>query len=60
MYQQLLEDHRTLQTSYDDAISEREEASSRLRDLQRSMDDHRNEKADVLMRTEIDRLRIEL
>lgn len=60
VYQQLLEDHRTLQTSYDDVVSEKEDTMARLRELRRSVDDQRNEKADVLMRAEIDRLRMEL
>lgn len=60
VYQQLLEEHRALQTSHDDVVSEKEDAQTRLRDLRRNMDDHRNEKADVLMRGEIDRLRAEL
>ncbi|KAF8589935.1 HOOK-domain-containing protein [Ramaria rubella] len=60
VYQQLLDDHRALQTSYDDAVSEKEDAMSRLRDFRRNMDDHRHDKADVLMRAEIDRLRVEL
>lgn len=60
VYQQLLEDHRTLQTSYDDVVSEKEDVLARLSDLRRSVDDQRNEKADVLMRGEIDRLRVEL
>jgi protein HOOK3 len=60
VYQQLLEDHRTLQTSFDDVASEKEDALARLRDLRRNMDNQRNEKADVFMRAEIDRLRVEL
>lgn len=60
VYQQLLEDHRTLQTSYDDIVSEKDDTLSRLRDLQRNVDDQRSQKADVFMRTEIDRLRVEL
>lgn len=60
MYQQLLEDHRALQTLHDDAVSEKDDALARLRDMRRNMNDHRNEKADVLMRGEIDRLRAEL
>ncbi|KIJ29889.1 hypothetical protein M422DRAFT_36799 [Sphaerobolus stellatus SS14] len=60
VYQQLLEEHRTLQTSHDDVLSEKDDAISRLKDLQHSVDRQRNEKADVLMRGEIDRLRLEL
>jgi protein HOOK3 len=60
VYQQLLDDHRTLQTSYDDAISEKEDVVARLRDAQRTKDGHRNDKSDVFMKAEIDRLRAEL
>ena len=60
VYQQLLEEHSALQTSYDDVVSEKDDAISRMKDLQHNMDRHRNEKADVLLRAEIDRLRQEL
>ncbi|KAF8510223.1 HOOK-domain-containing protein [Hysterangium stoloniferum] len=60
VYQQLLDDHRILQTSYDDAVSEKEDVVARLRDAQRTKDGHRNDKSDLLMRAEIDRLRTEL
>lgn len=56
----MLEEHRTLQTSYDDAVSEKEDAVAKLRDAKREVDGRRNEKADVMMRAEIDRLRAEL
>ncbi|TFK72592.1 HOOK-domain-containing protein [Pluteus cervinus] len=60
VYQTLLEEHRTLQTNYDDVLSEKEENVGKLRELQREVDSRRNEKTDVLMRAEIDRLRTEL
>ncbi|KAL5511421.1 hypothetical protein ACEPAH_4637 [Sanghuangporus vaninii] len=60
VYRTLLEEHRTLQTNFDDAIAEKEEAISRLRELNRERDDRRSEKADSIMRAEIDRLRTEL
>lgn len=60
VYQSLLEEHRSLQTNYDDALAEKEDAISRLGDLRREVDDRRHEKADVLMRAEIDRLRSDL
>lgn len=60
VYKNLLEDHRTLQTNYDDALAEREDALVRLRELRRETDDKRSDKADGLMRAEIDRLRSEL
>ena len=60
MYQSLVNEHRTLQTSYDDAISEKDDALARAREIQREIDSRRNDKADVMMRAEIDRLRTEL
>ncbi|KXN90466.1 hypothetical protein AN958_04138 [Leucoagaricus sp. SymC.cos] len=60
VYQALLEEHRTLQTSYDDAVSEKEDALAQLRQARRGAENKRNEKADVMMRAEIDRLRTEL
>ncbi|PPQ78150.1 hypothetical protein CVT25_015483 [Psilocybe cyanescens] len=60
VYQALLEEHRTLQTSHDDVLREKEESQAQLRQLRREADTRRNEKADVMMRTEMDRLRTEL
>ena len=60
VYRTLLEEHRTLQTQLDDTIAEKEEALSRLSDVRRDSEDRRNEKADGMMRAEIDRLRSEL
>lgn len=60
VYRTLLEEHRTLQTQLDDTIAEKEEALSRLSDVRRDSEDRRSEKADVMMRAEIDRLRTEL
>ncbi|XP_006458316.1 hypothetical protein AGABI2DRAFT_176716 [Agaricus bisporus var. bisporus H97] len=60
VYQALLEEHRTLQTSYDDALSEKEDALAQLRQSKRDAETRRNEKADVMMRTEMDRLRTDL
>ncbi|GJJ12471.1 hypothetical protein Clacol_006713 [Clathrus columnatus] len=60
VYEQLWEDHRALQSSYDDIVSEKDEISTRLRESLKSPVDYRNDKADTLMRAEIDRLRLEL
>ncbi|KAG8678593.1 hypothetical protein FRC08_017650, partial [Ceratobasidium sp. 394] len=60
VYQQLLEEHRKLQTNFDDTTAEREEINSRLRDLRRQLDDRRHDKSDGIMRAEIDRLRADL
>lgn len=60
VYQALLEEHRQLQTSFDDVTSEKEDALARLREMRREVDNRRNDKADVMMRAEIDRLRTEL
>ncbi|KAI5124070.1 hypothetical protein M0805_003897 [Coniferiporia weirii] len=60
VYRALLEEHRTLQTNFDDAAAEKEDALTRLRDLRREWDDRRSEKTDGIMRAEIDRLRADL
>lgn len=60
VYQALLEEHRTLQTNFDDVISEKDDALSRLREVRREVDSKRNDKSDVMMRAEIDRLRTDL
>ena len=46
--------------SQDDATAEKQDALAQLRTLRLEMDDRRNEKADVLLRAEIDRLRSDL
>ncbi|CAA7267986.1 unnamed protein product [Cyclocybe aegerita] len=60
VYTALLEEHRSLQTAHDDLQSEKEEAQAQLRQLRRDLDGRRNEKADVMIRAEMDRLRTEL
>ncbi|KAI0048241.1 HOOK-domain-containing protein [Auriscalpium vulgare] len=60
VYQALLEEHRTLQTNFDDTVSEKDEALARAREIQREADGRRNDKADVMMRAEIERLRLDL
>lgn len=60
VYQALLEEHRMLQTSFDDAMSENKDAQARLREVQHDIESRRNDKVDVFMRAEIDRLRAEL
>ncbi|KAI5983865.1 HOOK-domain-containing protein [Pisolithus albus] len=60
IYAALLEEHRTLQTNFDDVVSEKEDALSRLRELQHDVENRHHDKADTHMRAEIDRLRAEL
>ena len=60
MYQALLEEHRTLLVSHDEILSEREDALAQLRQFKSEVESRRNEKADVMMRAEMDRLRTEL
>lgn len=60
VYQTLLEEHRMLQTSYDDMVSEKDDALARLREAQRDIENRPNDNAYGMMRTEIDRLRTEL
>src|SRR5260221_12518556 len=60
VYAVLLEEHRALQTAHDDALAEKEEARSQLRQLQREAGSRRTEKPDAIVRVEMDRLRGEL
>ncbi|THV08067.1 HOOK-domain-containing protein [Dendrothele bispora CBS 962.96] len=60
-YQALMEEHRQLQATHDDIISEKEDALAQLREARREADRSRGDnKADTMMRAEIDRLRTEL
>ncbi len=59
-HQALLDDHRTLQTHLDDALSERDDALARTRELVQQVDTRRSDKTDVIMKAEMDRLRAEL
>ena len=61
VYQTLMEEHRTLQSNLDDAVSEKEDALSQLRQAQRDADNRKPDgRNDAIMRAEIDRLRSEL
>ncbi len=60
MYQTLLDEHRVLQTNYDDVVSEKDDIQARLREARHDAESRRNDKADGMMRAEIDRLRAEL
>lgn len=61
VYQTLLEEHRTLQTNYDDMMSEKEEALAQARQAQRDADNRRvDTRGDTILRAEIDRLRVDL
>ncbi|KAM6500725.1 HOOK domain containing protein [Amanita muscaria] len=59
-YRALLQEHRTLQSNYDEVISDREETVAQLREMKKEMEIRRNEKSDVILRTEIERLRADL
>uniref|UniRef100_A0A0W0FFT3 HOOK-domain-containing protein n=1 Tax=Moniliophthora roreri TaxID=221103 RepID=A0A0W0FFT3_MONRR len=60
-YQELLKEHRNLQTTHEDVVSERDEALAQVRQAKRDLDNRRvDNKADVMARAEIDRLRSEL
>ncbi|OAX41580.1 HOOK-domain-containing protein [Rhizopogon vinicolor AM-OR11-026] len=60
VYQTLMDEHRTLQTSYDDMVSEKDDALARLREAQMDIESRPNDNAYGMMRAEIDRLRTEL
>lgn len=60
VYQSLLEEHRALQTNYDEVASERDEATASLRETRKDADGRKQDKPDVMLRAEIDRLRADL
>ncbi|KIK63774.1 hypothetical protein GYMLUDRAFT_57431 [Collybiopsis luxurians FD-317 M1] len=61
VYQQLLEEHRLLQTTHDDTLSERGDLIAQLKEARREADSRRSDgKADAMLRAEIDRLRTDL
>ncbi len=61
VYQSLLTEHRTLQTNFDDVVSEKEDALSRLREAQKDADSRRvDSRGDTMLRAEVERLRSEL
>jgi len=60
VYQALLEEHVKLQSSFDDIVSEKDDALSRLNDAHLESDTKRNDKSDGQMRDEIHRLRGDL
>ena len=60
-YQTILEEHRTLQTNYDDIVSEKDEALAQVRQAQREAENRRSDsRGDTMLRAEMDRLRAEL
>ncbi|KIM31999.1 hypothetical protein M408DRAFT_64288 [Serendipita vermifera MAFF 305830] len=64
VYQDLLEQHRVLQTGYDDVMAEKTELAAQLNQSRREVESMQSgnisSKGDVLKRAEIDRLRAEL
>ncbi|KAI1790752.1 HOOK-domain-containing protein [Ganoderma leucocontextum] len=63
VYQSLLEEHRTLQTNFDDITSEKDDAVAQLRQAQREADSSSKRvdvRGDAMLRGEIDRLRADL
>ncbi len=59
-HQTLIEDHRSLQSQLDDVLSERDDAFARTRELLNQADTRRSDKADVSMKADMDRLRVDL
>ncbi len=49
-----------IQSQLDDTVSERDDALARAREVLQQADNRRSDKADVMMKAEIDRLRTEL
>lgn len=56
----LLEEHRSLQTNFDDVVSEKDDVLAQLKEARQEVDTKRNDKADGMMRAEIERLRADL
>ena len=59
-HQTLIEDHRSLQSQLDDVLSERDDAFARTRELLQQADTRKSDKADVSMKADMDRLRVDL
>jgi len=59
-YQALMEEHRALLASHEEVVAEKEEAVGRMRRLEREADSRKNEKVDVMLRAENDRMRADL
>ncbi|PIL23739.1 hypothetical protein GSI_13489 [Ganoderma sinense ZZ0214-1] len=63
VYQSLLEEHRTLQTNFDDIVSEKDDAVAQMKQAQREADSNSKRvdaRGDAMLRGEIDRLRADL
>ncbi|KAI0075470.1 HOOK-domain-containing protein [Panus rudis PR-1116 ss-1] len=61
VYQALMDEHRTLQSNFDDAVSEKEDALAQLRQAQQDLENRKpDNRNDAIMRAEIERLRTEL
>ncbi|KAG7092196.1 hypothetical protein E1B28_008564 [Marasmius oreades] len=60
-YHLLLEEHRQLQTTHEDLISERDDALAQARQAKQDLESKRSDgKADVMLRAENDRLRTDI
>jgi protein HOOK3 len=59
-YQTLMQEHRALQATVEDLTSERDDALARVREVQRGVDDRRHDKADMMLKAELDHLRTDL
>ncbi len=60
-YQSLIDEHRQLQSSHDDVLSEKVDLAAQLKEVRREADNRRSDgKADAMLRAEIDRLRGDL
>mgnify|MGYP001283809189 CR=1 FL=1 len=58
--QSLMEQHAQLQAAHDDVIQERDDALAQLRASSHTSENRRNERADVMLRAELDRVRADL
>ncbi|KAG8973828.1 hypothetical protein FRC05_008248 [Tulasnella sp. 425] len=59
-YQHILNEHRTLQTNFDDLSAEKDELTSNLREVRQQVADQQSNRSDAYFKAEIDRLRAEL
>ncbi|KAG9025244.1 hypothetical protein FRB95_010384 [Tulasnella sp. JGI-2019a] len=60
VYTNLLEEHRTMQSSLDEATAEKSDAQAQLKELKQRIEDDHKERSDAHLRAEIDRLRTAL
>lgn len=60
MYNRLMEEHKATLAKQEELVSDRDEAVAQTKLLRQQMEGRRNEKSDIHLRAELDRVRSEL